>query len=139
MNTPPRSRALAISLCAPALFFLASSLHTFAQPGGGPGASPADRAERLMKSFTERLALSDSQTVSIRAIVTASMEQGAKEREQYAGDREAMMQASKERNDKMYAEIEKLLTKPQIEKFTELRNEMRQRAQRPRPSGGEQR
>jgi hypothetical protein len=133
--------SFAAALLAAALLFLVSSTMQ-AQPGGGPGASPAERADRLMKTFAERLALSDSQTVAIRSIVTTSMEQGAKDREQYAGDREAMMQASKERNDKMYAEIEKLLTIAQIEKFTELRDEMRQRAQRfrDRPArGGEQR
>ena len=130
---------LAMPFFLVALLVFTVPMRMAAQPGGGAAAAtPAERTERLVKSFSERLTLSDSQTVAIRKIVTASMEQGAKEREQLAGDREAMMQASKDRNDKMYAEIEKRLTAPQKEKFTELRTEMRQRAQRPggRPGPG---
>ncbi len=76
-----------------------------------------------MDTLKSRLNLSDKQVSQIQDIFTKSREAMMKSREDNMGDREAMMKAFKENNEKTYAAIEKVLTPKQNKIFQQIKAE----------------
>ena len=74
-----------------------------------------------MDTLKSRLNLSDKQVNQIQDIFTKSREAMAKSREDNMGDREVMMKALKENNEKTYAAIEKVLTPKQNKIFQQIK------------------
>ena len=76
-----------------------------------------------MDTLKSRLNLSDKQVSQIQDIFTKSREAMMKSREDNMGDREAMMKAFKENNEKTYVAIEKVLTPKQNKIFQQIKAE----------------
>jgi protein CpxP len=74
-----------------------------------------------MDTLKSRLKLTDKQVSQIQDIFTKSREEMAKNRENFMGDREAMMKAFKENNGKTYSAIEKVLTPEQNKIFQRIK------------------
>jgi hypothetical protein len=130
------SASLLRTACAAALLLLISSAAAWAQPGPGRGGPAFNLADTLRV----KLGLTPQQTLAVDSIFKASREQARLDREVFAGDREAMMEASRQRNEKMYADIEALLTPEQKTKLPAVREEMDARMRnrlRERPGRGE--
>jgi hypothetical protein len=85
------------------------------------------RGERLVEQLKSRLSLTDDQTLKLRELVAGSREQAMKDREQYADDRELMMQAARARNENLFARIDSLLTEDQRAEFQKFQQEMKER------------
>jgi hypothetical protein len=117
-------------------FFLGGFVMLQAQPGGGRGGDPKQRAEAQTKLMTDSLALSDAQSAKVGEI---NMKYAQKMQEARAnnpeGDWEAMratMQTMRTEQDK---ELQTVLTQEQWQRWTQIREAMR--AQRGGPGGGQ--
>ena len=90
-----------------------------------------------MDTLKSRLKLTDKQVSQIQDIFTKSREEISKIREDNMGDRDAMMQAMKEHNDKTYNKIEKVLTPKQNKIFQQIKADWIKRAEERRQNFGQ--
>jgi Spy/CpxP family protein refolding chaperone len=90
-----------------------------------------------MDTLKSRLNLTDKQVTQIQDIFTKAREEMAKKREDNMGDRDAMMKAMKENNDKTYSEIEKVLTPEQSKIFQQIKADWIKRAEERRQNFGQ--
>lgn len=119
--------------CPRSFLFLALAgifLSSFLAPEAS--SQPRRGMQQIADTLIVRLNLSDEQAAKVKEIVAASQEQMRLDREAFADDRETMMLAMKERMDKMYEDIEAILTVDQKAAFAILKQDMRNR----RPGGG---
>ncbi len=86
-------------------------------------AQDSSRVDRMVARLVTRLSLADSQTVQIREVLQSSQDQAAIDREQFQGDRDAMMQAMMDRTKSTDEQIEKLLTDDQKKIYEEVKTE----------------
>ena len=80
------------------------------------------QAERI-DTLKSKLNLTNKQVDQVKDIFTKSREKMAKNRENYMGDRDAMMKAFKDNTNKTYIEIEKILTPEQKNKFKKIKED----------------
>ncbi len=117
-------RRITTSAVIALVFFAFQS--TYAQ---GMRMSPAERAEQLAK----RLDLNEEQKAQVTRIYESSQNNMREKMPNLMGDREAMRKAMQEVTVKTDKEIEKILTKEQLKKYSEWKKErekqMRQRMQ----------
>jgi Spy/CpxP family protein refolding chaperone len=90
-----------------------------------------------MDTLKTRLNLTDKQVSQIQDIFAKSRQAMMKSRQDNMGDRNAMMQAMKENNDKTYVEIEKVLTPEQSKIFQGIKAEWIKRAEERRQNFGQ--
>lgn len=84
--------------------------------GGGMGMN----LDEQMAQLTEVLELDEEQAVSVRAVLEAQMERMQEMRASAGGDREAMRAAMMEAREETNAQLAEILTREQMEKYTEL-------------------
>ncbi len=89
------------------------------------GQQGARRGEQMMKRLVEDLDLSQDQETRIREITTDAFAEVAKKRDTYGGDRDAMMEASRDLITTMNKDIEEVLSEEQQAKFREMRRDFR--------------
>lgn len=112
------------SINRPAAYALALCFLIVAGAGAqGPRRSPEQRFEDMKT----RLALTDDQAAKVKEILKSEGEAWGKDREKYAGDREAMVKAAQERAKKTDAQIEPLLTDSQKKEYVKMKEEARKR------------
>jgi Spy/CpxP family protein refolding chaperone len=92
-----------------------------AQPRSGDRGE--SRAEAQLKRIKEKVQLTDSQAVKVKAIMQKAREEARAEFENSDGDRDAMRENMMKRMEKTDAEILKLLTKEQKPKYEEYKKE----------------
>jgi len=80
------------------------------------------QAERI-DTLKSKLNLTNKQVDQVKDIFTKSREEMIKNRENYMGDRDAMMKAFKDNTNKTYNEIEKILTPEQKNKFKKIKED----------------
>ena len=106
------------------LLFILSVVFTIsaiAQPRSGDRGE--SRAEAQLKRIKEKVQLTDSQAVKVKAIIQKAREEARAEFENSDGDRDAMQERMAKRMEKTDAEISKLLTKEQKPKYEEYKKE----------------
>lgn len=121
MKTLTTSIALALVVTA----FGTSTLLGQGRGGRGMGDAWAD-------TLKARLSLTDSQYVKVKAIVVASRQNLEAQREQFAGDREAMRGAFTDEMAKADKAIEALLTDVQKKQYAAVKTERQQMRRRSR-------
>ncbi len=104
-------RVLFLSITA--LIFFTTSL----------SAQPPEKKERPdhLKKLTEELSLTDDQVKDLKPVLKSFEEQLDKLHEAHKAERKKQKEEVKIIHDKLDAEIEKILTEAQKEKFTELK------------------
>lgn len=79
--------------------------------------------EDVSAVLKERLALTDTQAVAVRAVVDSFRAEINARREEFAGDRQAAMPIIMALREQMYDRIGELLTEPQTDEFVKYRKE----------------
>ncbi len=99
-----------------------------AQQRGGPGGGRGPTVDEQVVALTDALALTDEQAVSVRAVLETATE---RRQEMFAGgppdDREAMRAAMMQLREDTDTQLEEILSEDQMEKYTELMAQQRQR------------
>ena len=98
-----------------------------AQPRSGDRGE--SRAEAQLKRIKDKVQLTDSQAVKVKAIMQKAREEARAEFENSDGDRDAMREKMMKRMEKTDAEISKLLTKEQQPKYEEYKKERQKEMQ----------
>ena len=111
-------RTLAVFGLALAAIFSATPLE--AQQRAGRGGGMGMDVDEQMARLTEVLELDEDQATSVRAVLEAQMERMQELRSSAAGDREAMRAAMMEMREETDAQLAEILTKEQMEKYTEM-------------------
>lgn len=98
-------------------------MSAIAQPRSG------NRAERQLERIKEKIDLNKEQTEKIKTILEKAQEEMRAMFEKSDGDRSSMREAATKRTEQTDAEIEKVLTKKQKEKYQEYKKERQKEMQ----------
>lgn len=107
-------------------------------PKGKAQASPEQRVERRLNKLNEVSGgLSDAQKVRVKAILEEHDKQAEADRQKFAGDKEKMKEAQKNRRANSDARLKEVLSPEQYEKVMAHRKEMQQKHQQNKGGKGQ--
>lgn len=97
-------------------------------PNPKPQATPEQRIERRLNKLNEVTGgLNDAQKVRVKAILEEHDKQAEQDRQKFAGDKEKLKEAQKNRRANADARLKEVLTPEQYEKVMAHRKEMREK------------
>lgn len=97
-------------------------------PKGKAQASPEQRIERRVNKLNEISGgLSDAQKTRVKAILEEHVKQAEADRQKFAGDKEKMKEAQKNRRANSDARLKEVLSTEQYEKVMAYRNQMKEK------------
>jgi Skp family chaperone for outer membrane proteins len=107
-------------------------------PKGKAQVSPEQRVERRLNKLNEVSGgLSDAQKVRVKAILEEHDKQAEADRQKFAGDKEKMKEAQKNRRANSDARLKEVLSPEQYEKVMAHRKEMQQKHQQNKGGKGQ--
>lgn len=89
--------------------------------------SPEERTEKIIEKFKGQLALSDDQVVKAKEIILKREQKRDELRKQFETNRDGLQTANKENMKAAESELETVLSKEQMDKLKEYREEMKQK------------
>lgn len=105
-------------------------------PKGKAQASPEQRVERRVNKLNEVSGgLSDAQKISVKAVLEEHDKQAEADRQKFAGDKEKMKEAQKNRRANSDARLKEVLSPEQFQKVMTHRKDMQQKHQQNNKGG----
>jgi hypothetical protein len=93
-----------------------------------PKLTPEQRADKLVKKFTEKLKLSDDQVIKVRKILIDRENSVDVDKEKCKGDVTCLRSAKRERNRVCESQLKNVLTAEQYQRLQEIRKKAREKA-----------
>ncbi|OGV26647.1 MAG: hypothetical protein A3J84_03905 [Ignavibacteria bacterium RIFOXYA2_FULL_37_17] len=109
------------------LFLFGFTAQSFSQGMGGM--NPQERIKQQLKTYKERLKLTDAQFKKVDTILNNQMNEIQKLRDNSGGDRESMREGMMSLREKTNKKIEALLNDTQKAEFKKIQEEAAQRRQ----------